>query len=116
MSEIAKAKELQNMIASINKEMERLKNDGNLNKKLAELEKIKEIMIENDITSEDMASFFGLNTSAKSRKRVRREAPKSEWTNPHTGEIYVGIRRAGKLKDWIDEYGFEEVESWKKVL
>lgn len=116
MSEIAKAKELEAMFLNINKEMDRLKSNPSLNKKLEELQNISKIMSENDISKEDLASFFELSTTVKPKKRIRREAPRSEWTNPHTGEIYVGIRRAGKLKEWIDEYGFDEVESWKKAL
>lgn len=115
MSEIAKAKELEKLIDSFNKEIEKLKNDEKLKRKLSELEKFAKIMEENDITRNDLASYFGMPIPDKPKKRIRRES-KNEWVNPHTGEIFVGVRRTGKLKEWIEQYGFEEVESWKRTV
>lgn len=115
-SAITKVKELEEKLKLINNDLDRIKSDEDFKLKLEKLKDIEKIMQESDISNEDLASYFKLNHVVKQKKRIRREAPKSRWVNPHTGEIYEGIRRAGLLKQWIEEYGRDEVEKWRTEL
>jgi hypothetical protein len=108
--------EVERQLKELTQQRDALASDEGLRAKVAALKSIAETMESAGLTPADVANHLGIGIqpvmagyNAKNPRAVK------EYLNPHTGEAFSGKKISGKLKDWIDEFGPEEVEKWRKA-
>lgn len=114
MSLISKYAAYEKEMKRLQEQMKNLENNKDLAKELKFKEEIEKVMSKFDKSASDVIELLNpkpVNTSSTPRKlRPRRM---KIYKNPHTGaviETYGGNNK--ELRNWKDDYGEEEVNSW----
>lgn len=118
MSKLAEFKALEAQLAEQMKQLDALKNDGELKKEIEFEEKLRTLLAEYNfslrevklILDPESARATAPKTAAKSQRRERQV---KVYVNPNNGERVETKGGNHKiLKAWKEEFGSETVESW----
>lgn len=109
--------EVERQLKELMQQRDALASDENLKGKVAALQTIVETMEGAGLTPEDVAAHLGVSRMQPEKAGYNAKNPRAikEYENPHTGEVFTGKKVSGKLKEWIEQYGEEEVENWRKA-
>lgn len=120
MSRLAEFRRLEEQLAMQLAELEDMKSDQSLQKEIEFEEKLKALMAEYGVNLSgvinllDPSSSVRGSSATKPAQRQRRERQVKVYKNPHTGESIETKGGNHKiLKAWKEEYGSQEVESWR---
>jgi DNA-binding protein H-NS len=109
--------EVERQLKELMQQRDALASDESLKGKVAALKTIVETMESAGLTPEDVANHLGIGRLQPLKAGYNAKNPRTvkEYVNPHTSEVFSGKKVSGKLKDWIAEYGEQEVETWRKA-
>lgn len=116
MSKLAEFKRLEAQLAEQLRQLDALKNDGELKKEIEFEEKLRALLGEYGYSLRDVKAI--LDPQAKPEPKVdgrsqRRERQLKVYKNPETGEVVETKGGNHKvLKAWKEQYGAETVEGW----
>lgn len=118
MSKLAEFKALEAQLAAQLKQLDALKNDGELKREIAFEEKLRALMEEYGVNLRGIIALLdpqgnraAISTSAERGQRRQRQI--KVYKNPETGEVVETKGGNHKvLKAWKEQYGAEKVESW----
>lgn len=116
MSKLAEFKRLEAQLAEQLRQLDALKNDGELKKEIEFEEKLRALLGEYGYSLRDVKAI--LDPHAKPEAKVdgrsqRRERQLKVYVNPNTNErVETKGGNHKVLKEWKAEYGAEIVESW----
>lgn len=119
MSKLAEFRALELKLAQQLQELEALKNDKNLKKEIEFEEKLNALMSEYGVSLRQVVNILdpeaSLSVTASAKGGNRRERQLKVYKNPKSGEIVETKGGNHKvLKAWKEEFGAEEVESWRQ--
>ncbi|MCI0997353.1 histone-like nucleoid-structuring protein, MvaT/MvaU family [Pseudomonas corrugata] len=119
MSRLAEFRALEQQLAAQLAELESLKNDDGLKREIEFEKKLRDLLSEYGFSLRNIVAI--LNPQAASRrppvvvgeKSSRKPRQLKVYKNPHSGEFVETKGGNHKtLKEWKNQYGVEEVESW----
>ncbi|MDH1077102.1 DNA binding protein [Pseudomonas nitroreducens] len=116
MSKLAEFKRLEAQLAEQLRQLDALKNDGELKKEIEFEEKLRALLGEYGYSLRDVKAI--LDPQSKSESKVegrsqRRERVLKVYINPNTNErVETKGGNHKVLKAWKEEFGSEAVESW----
>lgn len=116
MSKLAEFKRLEAQLAEQLRQLDALKNDGELKKEIEFEEKLRTMLGEYGYSLRDVKAI--LDPHAKPEVKIdgrshRRERALKVYINPNTNErVETKGGNHKVLKEWKAEYGAEIVESW----
>lgn len=116
MSKLAEFKRLEAQLAEQLRQLDALKNDGELKKEIEFEEKLRTLLGEYGYSLRDVKAI--LDPHAKPEVKIdgrsqRRERALKVYINPNTNErVETKGGNHKVLKEWKAEYGAEIVESW----
>lgn len=120
MSRLAEFRRLEEQLAMQLAELEDMKSDQSLQKEIEFEEKLKALMAEYSVNLGsiinllDPSSQLRSSSTTRPAQRQRKERQVKIYKNPHNGETVETKGGNHKtLKAWKEEYGSEEVESWR---
>lgn len=98
-------------LENLKAEIEKMESSPALMKELEFKAALEKLMDEHAKDAKDVAKIIGGDVTPSRRSK---RTP-STWTNPHTGEkVTTSGGNHLTLKKWREEYGKEEVASWKQ--
>ncbi|MCQ4323252.1 histone-like nucleoid-structuring protein, MvaT/MvaU family [Stutzerimonas stutzeri] len=117
MSKLAEFKALEAQLAAQLKQLDALKNDGELKREIEFEEKLRNLMSDYGVSLRDIISLLdpqaGLHIAAPTARGPRRQRQVKVYKNPETGEVVETKGGNHKiLKAWKEKHGGEKVESW----
>jgi hypothetical protein len=117
MSKLAEFKALEAQLAAQLKQLDALKNDGELKREIEFEEKLRELMAEYGLSLRDIISLLDPQASRTSATPVtrgpRRQRQVKIYKNPETSEVVETKGGNHKiLKAWKEKHGTKKVESW----
>lgn len=117
MSKLAEFKALEAQLAAQLKQLDALKNDGELKREIEFEEKLRNLMGDYGVSLRDIISLLdpqANHTSASPATRgPRRQRQVKVYKNPETGEVVETKGGNHKiLKAWKEKHGAENVEGW----
>lgn len=119
MSKLAEFKALEAQLAAQLKQLDELKNDGELKREIQFEEKLRKLMAEYGVSLKDIIALLDpqarasgtISVSAARGQRRQRQA--KVYKNPETGELVETKGGNHKvLKAWKETYGVAKVEGW----
>lgn len=119
MSKLAEFKALEAQLAAQLKQLDDLKNDGELKREIEFEEKLRKLMADYGVSLKGIIALLdpqarsGVATSFSGARGQRRQRQLKVYKNPETGEVVEtkgGNHKA--LKAWKEQYGAEKVEGW----
>lgn len=118
MSKLAEFKALEAQLAAQLKQLDELKNDGELKREIEFEEKLRVLMAEYGVSLKGIIALLdpqarsSVSTSAPGRGQ-RRQRQIKVYKNPVTGEVVETKGGNHKvLKAWKEQYGAQKVEGW----
>jgi len=116
MSKLAEFKRLEAQLADQLRQLDALKNDGELKKEIEFEEKLRALLAEYGYTLREVKLILDPQSTASTLpagKQQRRQRAVKVYKNPETGEVVETKGGNHKvLKAWKEQYGGEVVESW----
>ncbi|WP_137821599.1 histone-like nucleoid-structuring protein, MvaT/MvaU family [Pseudomonas sp. D(2018)] len=119
MSKLAEFKALEAQLAAQLKQLDALKNDGELQREIAFEEKLRALMAEYGVNLRGIIDLLdpqarrGLATAVPVAREQRRPRQVKVYKNPETGEVVETKGGNHKvLKAWKAQYGAETVDGW----
>ncbi len=119
MSKLAEFKALEAQLAAQLKQLDALKNDGELKREIEFEEKLRDLMAEYGIGLRDIIDILEPEANRSSASAApatasqRRQRQLKVYKNPETGETVETKGGNHKvLKAWKEQYGAEQVEDW----
>ncbi|WP_043308341.1 histone-like nucleoid-structuring protein, MvaT/MvaU family [Pseudomonas sp. ML96] len=118
MSKLAEFKALEAQIAAQLKQLDALKNDGNLKREIEFEEKLRALLGEYGMSLRDVINVLDpqagrVSPSSSAGRGPRRQRQVKVYKNPENGEVVETKGGNHKvLKAWKEKYGAEKVESW----
>lgn len=118
MSKLAEFKALEAQLAAQLKQLDALKNDGELKREIEFEEKLRKLMDEYGMSLRGIISLIDPQAQRSvvapvTRGGHRRPRQVKVYKNPETGEVVETKGGNHKvLKAWKEQYGAEQVESW----
>jgi len=117
MSKLAEFKALEAQLAAQLKQLDALKNDGELKREIEFEEKLRDLMLDYGLSLRDIISLLdppaNRTSSAPASSGPRRQRQVKVYKNPETGEVVETKGGNHKiLNDWKAKYGAENVEGW----
>ncbi len=119
MSKLAEFKALEAQLAAQLKQLDALKNDGELQREIEFEEKLRGLMAEYGVNLSGIISLLDPQTRLSSITAVpaarnqRRQRQVKIYKNPETGEVVQTKGGNHKvLKAWKEQYGAEKVDGW----
>jgi hypothetical protein len=119
MSKLAEFKALEAQLAAQLKQLDELKNDGELKREIEFEEKLRKLMAEYDVSLKGIIALLdpqarvGMAAPASAASGRRRQRQVKVYKNPVTGEVVETKGGNHKvLKAWKEQYGAEKVEGW----
>ncbi|MFS4427434.1 histone-like nucleoid-structuring protein, MvaT/MvaU family [Stutzerimonas kunmingensis] len=116
MSKLAEFKALEAQLAEQLKQLDALKNDGELKKEIEFEQKLRDLLAEYGYSLREVKLI--LDPQARPEKKVDGRSPRRErsvkvYVNPNNGErVETKGGNHKVLKTWKEEFGAETVESW----
>lgn len=119
MSQLAEFRKLEQALAAQLAELENMKNDAGLKKEMEFEQKLRALLEKYGFSLRDVINLLDHQSARRpgsgiAPKAGQRKARKVKvYTNPHNGEVVE--TKGGNhslLKQWKQEHGAEEVESW----
>ncbi|BCG22096.1 hypothetical protein TUM18999_02870 [Pseudomonas tohonis] len=115
MSKLAEFKALEAKLAAQLRQLDELKNDGELKREIEFEEKLRKLMTEYDVSLKGIIALLDpdATVSLSAVRGQRRQRQAKVYKNPETGEIVE--TRGGNhkvLKAWKEQYGVECVDGW----
>jgi len=121
MSKLSEFKALEAQLAAQLKQLDALKNDGELKREIEFEEKLRGLMAEYGVSLRgiisllDPQSIRASTATAPAAVGQRRQRQIKVYKNPETGEVVETKGGTHKvLKAWKEQYGAEKVEGWLK--
>ena len=114
MNKIAKYFEAKSSLEQLSRQVEALESDEALQNLLQFKAKLDELMVEFNMSQEDVINLWGIGASKpKTNDKRRNKRPLKTYINPHSKEI-VNTRGGNHrtLNFWREQYGKEEVDNW----
>lgn len=117
MSKLAEFKALEAQLAAQLKQLDALKNDGELKREIEFEEKLRNLMVDYGVSLRDIISLLdpqaGRNTAAPATHVLRRQRQVKIYKHPETGEVVETKGGNHKiLKAWKEKHGAATVEGW----
>lgn len=117
MSKLAEFKALEAQLAAQLKQLDALKNDGELRREIEFEEKLRKLMVDYGLSLRDIISLLdpqaGRSTAAPTTRGPRRQRQVKIYKNPETGEVVETKGGNHKiLKAWKEKHGANVVEGW----
>jgi len=117
MSKLAEYKALEAQLAAQLKQLDALKNDGELKREIEFEEKLRNLMVHYDISVRDIISILdpqaGRMPAAPAAQGSRRQRKVKIYKHPETGEVVETKGGNHKiLKAWKGKHGANVVEGW----
>lgn len=119
MSKLAEFKALEAQLAAQLKQLDEMKNDGELKREIEFEEKLRRLMAEYGISLKGIIALLDPQARASGTASVsaargqRRQRQVKVYKNPVTGEVVETKGGNHKvLKAWKEQYGAEKVERW----
>ncbi|TYP65349.1 histone-like nucleoid-structuring protein, MvaT/MvaU family [Stutzerimonas stutzeri] len=119
MSKLAEFKALEAELAAQLKQLDALKNDGELKREIEFEEKLRGLMAEYGVNLRAITSMLDPQAhritpiTAPAASRQRRQRKVKVYKNAETGEVVETKGGNHKvLKAWKEQYGAEKVEGW----
>ncbi len=119
MSKLAEFKALEAQLAAQLKQLDALKNDGELKREIEFEEKLRDLMAEYGIGLRNIIDILEPEANRSSASAApaaasqRRQRQLKVYKNPETGETVETKGGNHKvLKAWKEQYGSEQVEGW----
>ncbi len=116
MSKLAEFKRLEAQLAEQLRQLDALKNDGELKKEIEFEEKLRALLGEYGYSLRDVKAILDPQSKAEPKvdgRSHRRERTLKVYINPNTSErIETKGGNHKVLKAWKEEFGAETVESW----
>lgn len=117
MSKLAEFKALEAQLAAQLKQLDALKNDGELKREIEFEEKLRDLMVSYGMSLRDIISILdpqaGRSTAAPATGGPRRQRLVKIYKHPETGEVVETKGGNHKiLKDWKKKHGASVVEGW----
>lgn len=117
MSKLAEFKALEAQLAAQLKQLDALKNDGELKREIEFEEKLRSLMADYGVNLRDIISLLdpqaGSPKPAPAAARPRRQRQVKIYKHPETGEVVETKGGNHKvLKAWKDKHGASVVEGW----
>lgn len=117
MSKLAEFKALEAQLAAQLKQLDALKNDGELKREIEFEEKLRNLMVDYGMSLREIVSLLDPSasrvTAAPAALGSRRQRQVKIYKHPETGEVVETKGGNHKvLKAWKEKHGAEKVESW----
>jgi hypothetical protein len=117
MSKLAEFKALEAQLAAQLKQLDDLKNDGELKREIEFEEKLRKLMAEYDVNLKGLIAMLAPQAGSRATVSVasgqRRPRQAKVYKNPETGEVVETKGGNHKvLKAWKEKYGAQKVEGW----
>jgi hypothetical protein len=116
MSKLAEFKALEAQLAAQLKQLDALKNDGELKREIEFEEKLRALMAEYGMSLRGIIALLDPQagrSAAPAASGQRRQRQTKVYKNPETGETVETKGGNHKvLKAWKEQYGAEAVEGW----
>lgn len=119
MSKLAEFKALEAQLAAQLKQLDELKNDGELKREIEFEEKLRNLMAEYDISLKGIIALLdpqaraSVVESVSAARGQRRQRQLKVYKNPETGELVETKGGNHKvLKAWKQKYGVAKVKEW----
>ncbi len=117
MSKLAEFKALEAQLAAQLKQLDALKNDGELKREIEFEEKLRNLMDDYNVSLRDIISLLdpeaNRTSAAPATRAPRRQRQVKVYKNPETGEVVETKGGNHKiLKAWKEKHGGEKVEGW----
>ena len=121
MSKLAEFKALEAQLAAQIKQLDALKNDGQLKREIEFEEKLRNLMAQYGVGLGGIISLLNPQAhrssvyAATPARGQRKQRQLKVFKNPETGEVVETKSGNHKvLKAWKEQYGAEKVEGWLK--
>lgn len=119
MSKLAEFKALEAQLAAQLKQLDELKNDGELKREIEFEEKLRKLMAEYGVSLKGIIALLDPQARASGTASVsaargqRRQRQVKVYKNPETGEVVETKGGNHKvLKAWKEKYGAAKVDGW----
>lgn len=116
MSKLAEFKRLEAQLAEQLRQLDALKNDGELKKEIEFEEKLRALLAEYGYTLREVKQILDPQSKPEAKadgRSQRRERQLKVYINPNTNErVETKGGNHKVLKAWKEEFGAETVESW----
>ncbi|QWV18664.1 histone-like nucleoid-structuring protein, MvaT/MvaU family [Stutzerimonas zhaodongensis] len=117
MSKLAEFKALEAQLAAQLKQLDALKNDGELKREIEFEQKLSKLMVDYGVSLRDIISLLdpqaGRTTAAPAARGQRRQRQVKLYKHPETGEVVETKGGNHKiLKAWKKKHGAIIVEGW----
>lgn len=119
MSKLAEFKALEAQLAAQLKQLDALKNDGELQREIEFEEKLRGLMAEYGVNLSGIIALLDPQarlssiTAVPAARNQRRQRQVKVYKNPETGEVVQTKGGNHKvLKAWKEQYGAEKVDGW----
>ncbi|MBA6145860.1 MULTISPECIES: histone-like nucleoid-structuring protein, MvaT/MvaU family [Pseudomonas] len=118
MSRLAEFRQLEQKLAQQLAELEALKGSSELQKEIEFETKLRDLLAKYGYSLRDIINLLDPQANRQSAPAATAKAPRrarqvKHYKNPHSGEVIEtkgGNHR--QLKEWKQQYGADEVESW----
>ncbi|HBM09815.1 transcriptional regulator [Pseudomonas sp. Choline-3u-10] len=119
MSKLAEFKALEAQLAAHLKQLDALKNDGELKREIEFEEKLRNLMVDYGVSLRDIISLLDPQadgtTAIPATRGPRRQRQLKIYKHPDTGEVVETKGGNHKiLKAWKEKHGADVVEGWVK--
>ncbi|MNM33388.1 hypothetical protein D3C81_440070 [compost metagenome] len=118
MSRLAEFRQLEQQLAAQLAELEALKGSSELQKEIEFETKLRDLLSKYGYSLRDIINILDPQANRRAATAVTEKAPRrtrqvKQYKNPHNGEIIETKGGNHKLlKEWKQQYGSDEVESW----
>lgn len=117
MSKLFEFREIEKQLEDLKRRQEKLQDSDELKKDLEFEERLKSLAEEYGKTPQEVIRIVAPELTAdQPASRARRPRQTKIYVNPHNGEeISTKGGNHKTLKEWKQQYGAEEVESWVRT-
>lgn len=118
MSRLAEFRQLERKLADQLAELEAMKGSGELQKEIDFEQKLRDLLAKYGFSLKDIINILDPQAGRRAAPAISEKTPRrvrqlKQYKNPHNGELIETKGGNHKLlKQWKDEFGAEEVESW----